>query len=1061
MNNSQDGFTIACERIAREAEEKTGFLDLGNLGLTTFPEDLFRLSHLQTLSLGKYYWNNSGELNPASENLRLNDLQKQLTLLAQLPRLRTLFLCGFLLSDLSPLSGLADLQSVNCFDTQVTDLSPLSGLANLQSVYCFRTQVSDLSPLSGLANLQEVDCSDTQVTDLSPLSGLTNLQSVNCSGTQVTDLSPLSGLANLQSVYCFGTQVTDLSPLSGLANLQSVNCASTQVIDLSPLSGLANLQEVDCFRTQVSDLSPLSGLVNLQEVDCSDTQVTDLSPLSGLANLQSVNCSGTQVIDLSPLSGLANLQEVDCSGTQVTDLSPLAEHTNLETLYAYKVRIPTIPEEVLSQEDYDDCLERLRAHLKDLVDGEATVYDLKLMVLGNGRVGKTQICRQLQGASFDTDVSSTHGIMVSSATLSNVNGEQATKLHLWDFGGQDIYHGTHALFMRTRAIFLLVWTVDAENSATHEHDGFIFRNHPLPYWLAYVRNLGEANSPLLVVQTQCDRPEDDVRRLPVTDDALEGFGYCKPQLHFSSQTGRGRAALDETLREAVLWLREQKGYSYVGAGRMRVQRRLEEMRDEDAKVLVVERKYRTLTQEYFRQICDEEGGVSSPDHLLDYLHNIGLIFYRQGLFQDRIILDQGWALEAVYAVFNREKCYRHLRHAKGRFTRSILEVLVWQEYSREEQQLFLSMMESCGVCFVHSRGSYHERSETEYIAPELLPAWSEIAAELDEKWDPHQPMEKEIIEFELLHPGLLSCLVANIGVLAGINGLYWKEGVCVWEKHTQSHALIEQECRDDWHGIIRVRTQGKQPKLLLERLLELIDKEQDRFGFRRRKHSREQPRQPLPQSAIKQESAEEERLQLEFTQQPKPGTEYCVSYAWGDTSKEGRAREQLVDQLCIEAKKRGIIILRDTSVLGLGDSITRFMNRISQADRVFVVLSDKYLRSPYCMYELYEVWQYSRRKEDDFLQRIRIYTLPCAKIFSLSDRLDYSRHWMDEFSAVEVKIKQLGAAFIGETVLKKFRLMHDFAKHVGDILETLADIVQPRTFEELKEYGLDDIDPKI
>ena len=31
--------------------------------------------------------------------------------------------------------------------------------------------------------------------------------------------------------------------------------------------------------------------------------------------------------------------------------------------------------------------------------------------------------------------------------------------------------------------------------------------------------------------------------------------------------------------------------------------------------------------------------------------------------------------------------------------------------------------------------------------------------------------------------------------------------------------------------------------------------------------------------------------------------------------------------------------------------------------------------------------------------------------------------------------------------------MGEFYRHVGDILATLADIVQPRSFEELRKYG--------
>jgi len=76
------------------------------------------------------------------------------------------------------------------------------------------------------------------------------------------------------------------------------------------------------------------------------------------------------------------------------------------------------------------------------------------------------------------------------------------------------------------------------------------------------------------------------------------------------------------------------------------------MRDADARSPVEQRQYRTITQEQVRQICVEEKGPSEPKYLLTYLHNAGIIFYQEGLFDDHIILDQGWALEAIYAVFH-------------------------------------------------------------------------------------------------------------------------------------------------------------------------------------------------------------------------------------------------------------------------------------------------------------------------------------------------------------------------------------------------------------------------
>ena len=35
-----------------------------------------------------------------------------------------------------------------------------------------------------------------------------------------------------------------------------------------------------------------------------------------------------------------------------------------------------------------------------------------------------------------------------------------------------------------------------------------------------------------------------------------------------------------------------------------------------------------------------------------------------------------------------------------------------------------------------------------------------------------------------------------------------------------------------------------------------------------------------------------------------------------------------------------------------------------------------------------------------------------------------------------------------------YKLMKDFSYHIGDILETVTDILQPRSFEEFEKYGL-------
>ena len=236
------------------------------------------------------------------------------------------------------------------------------------------------------------------------------------------------------------------------------------------------------------------------------------------------------------------------------------------------------------------------------------------------------------------------------------------------------------------------------------HGGLTFRNHPLAYWIDVVTHQASPDSPVLIVQNKCDQKDQEERRFPVSEEALKALQYVT-ELHVSPKTDRGRGALEEALQDAILWMRDPNrlGLPQIGAGRLRVQRRLEAMRDADMALPREQRRHRLLEREDFEAICAEEGGVSSPALLLDYLDANGTVFYRPGMFFDRIVLDQGWALDAIYAVFDRKRVYKVVNDRDGRISRAELGWLVWQEHSDSEQKLLLSMMVSCGICFLHRR----------------------------------------------------------------------------------------------------------------------------------------------------------------------------------------------------------------------------------------------------------------------------------------------------------------------------------------------------------------------
>ena len=581
----------------------------------------------------------------------------------------------------------------------------------------------------------------------------------------------------------------------------------------------------------------------------------------------------------------------------------------------------------------------MRAHFRDLKGGESEIADFKLMLLGNGRVGKTQICRRLQGQDYDETVPSTHGVKIGAAPLTAPR-DPAT-LRIWDFGGQDIYHGTHALFLKSRAIFMLVWTPESEAIHYHEHGGFAFRNQPLGYWLDYVREFGGEDSPVIVVQTQCDLPEQERLRPPVDDKALDAFPF-KKVLHYSAKENRGRAALDEALAEAVQWLRRKQGVAVIGKGRAAVKARLEEMYAKGKQL---------ISQDEFLALCEEAGNVSSPPLLLDYLHNIGTVFYRQGLFGDDIILDQAWALDAVYAVFHREsKAFKNIERYGGRFRRSDLAEWVWQEHSEKEQELFLSFMRQCGICFTYRRGD--KDIEAEYIAPDLLPARDDPAIEeqLRQKWDDRCDA-KATLTYDLLPPGLMRSLISRIGEQAGLAAEYWRDGFYFYDRETGARALVEQRYTKGWAGEIHIQTQRGQAQALLERLLKFIDDRHVAIGARA---IRPHYRIAAARGSIRTYEGSGNQARVRAINKNRI---LRLLRLGRRHAGEPPSAEAFVDQLCAAAEKKGIKIMRDKTAMRYGDRISKFMSRIAHGNRIFIVLSDKYLKSAYCMHELLDVWR--------------------------------------------------------------------------------------------------------
>ena len=157
-------------------------------------------------------------------------------------------------------------------------------------------------------------------------------------------------------------------------------------------------------------------------------------------------------------------------------------------------------------------------------------------------------------------------------------------------------------------------------------------------------------------------------------------------------------------------------------------------------------------------------------------------------------------------------------------------------------------------------------------------------------------------------------------------------------------------------------------------------------------------------------------------------SEIFISYSWKEASK------QIADELEIILKEKKMNIVRDVHELGYKGLIKEFMQRIGKGKYVILVISDPYLKSENCMFELIQVY-----KSGKFHERIFPIVLDSAKIYKAADRLDYVHFWEQEIKMLEEKMKQGSLASL-HGIYQDLDLYSEIRQHIAQLAEILKNI---------------------
>lgn len=83
--------------------------------------------------------------------------------------------------------------------------------------------------------------------------------------------------------------------------------------------------------------------------------------------------------------------------------------------------------------------------------------------------------------------------------------------------------------------------------------------------------------------------------------------------------------------------------------------------------------------------------------------------------------------------------------------------------------------------------------------------------------------------------------------------------------------------------------------------------------------------------------------------------------------------------------------------------------------------------------------------------------LPNAQISTLEQRLEHALHWKGERDTLETMVQQLGASNLGAEAMRQYQRVHDFARHVAEMLTLVNDRLVPRDFEHMRDNGFTEL----
>ncbi len=699
---------------------------------------------------------------------------------------------------------------------------------------------------------------------------------------------------------------------------------------------------------------------------------------------------------LADFNPAAVLDHVNLAGTESLRSLPRFGARPPRTLFLHGSGVDLEPE-LLGESDETNVAPDVFADLGEAAYGRALDHEVKIILLGNGRSGKTSLARRLVGQKFNGREESTHGVRLWALDLpftpvDEPGGTAVAKLNIWDFGGQHLYQNTHRLFLQNRAVFVICGT-DAGKGADEQGDREAERRHDCDedigqgcaYWQEQVNALGTGargeRPPVLVLTTKADRPA-------ISQKWARSVMKVPPEnrLEISAKSpGASLKHLKEMLGKQVAHLLGPRGARTLGKRPAQVKAALSKLKAANDKAWsTAEAKGQSVTPKaarvsledarlLIRQHCPDGAYFDQPELLIRRLHRAGFLYWNESHLRDSVILDQRWAIDGIYTVLNRtSRGFGFLKEARGLFTPRDLAEWEWNDagYGKAEQALFLSFMESCGVA-IRILDDYATGDQPCFMAPGFLPSGDRAGLAA--------PANAEVCETPLrdVECGVMVRLFQAMAQRQGREFVFWKWGLKCSDDTAPADVRLGETLWAQWTptspegvtGDLRICIQTPDPRRSIYGALvrkALGDGDGGEMLFLRSVGdlAREVGRENISLSHASLAAGDGFlplppllRINTSFSGDLKAegkAGEKALAPNWKHTAFPTALRQALE---VAERRERGGYRVLDYQANEAERiaSLRELMAQLVKGDVLIIVLSRRYFESPYCMQELFDI----------------------------------------------------------------------------------------------------------